>query len=104
MHFGSDIRYAIRMIGRNPGFSAVVVATLAFAIGANTAIFSIFDGILLRPLAGKLLSSLLFGISPADTLTVSCVVALLTSVSAASGFFPAWRASRVDPARALQHE
>lgn len=46
----SDMRFALRTIARRPGFAAAVIGTLAIGIGAATAIFSFFDGVLLKPL------------------------------------------------------
>jgi predicted permease len=91
-----DVRFALRGLRRNPGFTAVAVATLALGIGANSAIFSVVQAVLLRPLPyqepQRLVAVLQDGrgpVSPANFLDLRAQNSVFQQLAAAQ----AWQAT-----------
>lgn len=93
----SDIKYAFRQMVKSPGFTAIAVLTLGIGIGANTAVFTIINTLLLRGLLVK---------NPAELAAVIFLgtALLLVIVALLASWIPARRATKVDPMIALRAE
>ena len=91
-----DLRHAARLLFKNRGFTAIAVATLALGIVLNVIVFSVLS-LLLTP-AAVANPNVLFGVRPADALTLGIATALLAAVALVAAWLAARRALAVDRA------
>jgi putative ABC transport system permease protein len=84
------------------GAQAADVLRQVLGEGLRTVAVGVVIGILMALASGRLIASLLYGVSPTDPAALVLVAAILLTIAAAAAFLPAWRASRADPVAALR--
>jgi hypothetical protein len=107
-HLGQDIRYAFRTLRKNAGFTLGASRSGIFVMVIRQSLELVIAGLGLGAAAAlllsRLLSSFLCGISAQDPLTFVAVAGLLVLLALAAGYFPARRATKVNPITALRYE
>ena len=91
-----DVRYAVRMLRRSPGFT--ITAILALVLGG------VVIGVAAALALSRFMVSLVFGVKVRDPAVFVTVVVVLSAVALTATYVPALRASRVDPLESLRYE
>lgn len=97
----SDLRFAVRSLLKTPGFTLVAVLTMAIAIGASTALFSVLQAVVLRPLPYSDPDTMLYEVRPFDP---GVFAEVMLGFAAVACVIPARKATKVDPMIALRTE
>src|SRR5258706_8322224 len=100
----NDLKFAIRQLLKNPGFTAVAVLTMVMAEGGRL----VAGGIVLRLIAAfwltRLIRHQLFQVSPTEPRVFVAVVLVLSAIALLACLVPARRATRINPMEALRYE
>jgi ABC-type antimicrobial peptide transport system permease subunit len=99
-----DFRHSLRLLRRTPGFTVVAIGVLALGIGANAAVFSVVNTLVLQPRPGRIDHVLLYRVSPFDPSVLATAAVVLSTAAMLACYLPARRATRVAPIEALRAE